>query len=116
MKKKFKTISDTEFALRKKRLGSVMPKEEDLHGSARALIRLQEIYELDITNLAKGQMNYNGRTFNTMAKLSAQVHSINYIDKKTQSQEHSLPLICILCISIPWFSIKTYEGCIWRVK
>jgi hypothetical protein len=78
-----------------------MPKEEDLHGSARALIRLQEIYELDITNLAKGQMNYNGRTFNTMAKLSAQVHSINYIDKKTQSQEHSLPLICILCISIP---------------
>jgi hypothetical protein len=34
-------IPDTEFALKKKRLGSVMPKEEDLHGAARALIRGQ---------------------------------------------------------------------------
>jgi len=32
-------ILETEFALRKKKLGSVMPKEEDLHGAARALIR-----------------------------------------------------------------------------
>ena len=50
-----------------------MPKEEDLHGAARALIRLQEVYELDISKLAKGQMEYNGRAFATMAKLSAQV-------------------------------------------
>ena len=41
-------ISDTEFELRRKRLGSVMPKEEDLHGAAQALIRLQDVYELDI--------------------------------------------------------------------
>ena len=54
-----------------------MPKEEDLHGAARALIRLQEIYELDISNLAKGQMEYKGKTFNTMAKLSAQVQPDN---------------------------------------
>jgi hypothetical protein len=53
----FFSFTDTDFALRKKRLGSVMPKEEDLHGAARALIRLQEVYELDITKLAKGQVS-----------------------------------------------------------
>jgi len=31
--------SDTEFELRRKRLGSVIPKEDDLHGAAQALIR-----------------------------------------------------------------------------
>ena len=67
-------VPDTEFALRKKKLGSVMPKEEDLHGAARALIRLQEIYELDISKLAKGQMEYKGQTISTNARLSAQVN------------------------------------------
>ena len=67
---------DTEFALRKKRLGSVMPKEEDLHGAARALIRLQEVYEMDISKLVKGKMEYNGKAFETMARLTAQVRHL----------------------------------------
>ncbi len=54
-----------------------MPKEEDLHGSARALIRLQEIYELDISKLTKGQMEYKGKKFQTMARLSAQVKPVH---------------------------------------
>ncbi len=64
-----------------------MPKEEDLHGSARALIRLQEIYELDISKLTKGQMEYKGKKFQTMARLSAQVKLVHleirfYISRK----------------------------------
>jgi len=31
--------TDTEFELRRKRIGSVIPKEADLHGAAQALIR-----------------------------------------------------------------------------
>ena len=29
-------------------MSSIVPKEEDLHGSAQALLRLQDVYELDI--------------------------------------------------------------------
>ena len=45
---------DVEFMLKKKRLGTVIPREEDLHGAAQALIRLQDVYELDIRDLSKG--------------------------------------------------------------
>ena len=54
-----------------------MPKEEDLHGAARALIRLQEVYELDISKLAKGQMEYRGQSISTHARLSAQVCNLH---------------------------------------
>ena len=42
--------------LKKKKLGSVIPREEDLHGAAQALIRLQDVYELDIRALSKGML------------------------------------------------------------
>ena len=45
---------EVEFMLKKKKLGSVIPREEDLHGAAQALIRLQDVYELDIRDLSKG--------------------------------------------------------------
>ena len=41
-------FSETESHLRRKRMSSIVPKEEDLHGSAQALLRLQDVYELDI--------------------------------------------------------------------
>ena len=46
---------EVEFMLKKKRLGTVIPREEDLHGAAQALIRLQDVYELDIRDLSKGK-------------------------------------------------------------
>ena len=33
---------------------SVIPKEEDLHGAAIALVRLQDTYLLNVTDLAEG--------------------------------------------------------------
>lgn len=35
---------------------TVMPKEEDLHGAALALIRLQDTYNLNMTELASGRI------------------------------------------------------------
>ena len=60
---------DSELAVQRLRLGSVVPKEEDLHGSAQALIRLQDVYELDINSLAHGTVGNK----KTGARLSAQV-------------------------------------------
>ena len=34
-----------------------MPKEEDLHGAALALIRLQDTYNLNVTEMACGQIS-----------------------------------------------------------
>jgi hypothetical protein len=34
-------FSESELAVHRLRLGSVVPKEQDLHGAAQALIRLQ---------------------------------------------------------------------------
>lgn len=45
---------EVEFMLKKRRLGSVFPRDEDLHGAAQSLIRLQDVYELDIRDLSKG--------------------------------------------------------------
>ena len=58
--------------LKKKRLGSVIPREEDLHGAAQALIRLQDVYELDIRDLSKGDLGRNRQRQVTKARLSAQ--------------------------------------------
>lgn len=50
------------------RMGSKFPKEEDFNGAAQALIRLQDTYELNMTELARG--NLWGRQ--THAELTAQ--------------------------------------------
>jgi len=60
--------SESSVAVQRLRLGSVVPKEEDLHGSAQSLIRLQDVYELDIGRLAHGRVG--GR--DTLARLTAQ--------------------------------------------
>ena len=46
---------EVEFMLKKKKLGTLVPRDEDLHGAAQALIRLQDVYELDIRDLSKGR-------------------------------------------------------------
>ena len=69
----FSFLSETEFALRRKRLGSVIPKEDDLHGSAQALIRLQDVYELSIRDLVNGGIGQGDKKLITNAGLSAQV-------------------------------------------
>ena len=46
---------EVEFQLKKKKLGTSIPRDEDLHGAAQALIRLQDVYELDIRDLSKGK-------------------------------------------------------------
>eukprot|EP00095_Tigriopus_kingsejongensis_P007522 snap_masked-scaffold103_size370364-processed-gene-2.2 protein:Tk07522 transcript:snap_masked-scaffold103_size370364-processed-gene-2.2-mRNA-1 annotation:"hypothetical protein DAPPUDRAFT_22132" len=43
--------AETQFSVRRKRLRSVFPRDEDLNGSAQSLIRLQDVYELDIRDL-----------------------------------------------------------------
>ena len=45
---------EVEFMLKKKKLGTIVPRDEDLHGADQALIRLQDVYELDIRDLSKG--------------------------------------------------------------
>jgi len=64
--------SDVEFMLKKKRLGGVIPREEDLHGAAQALIRLQDVYELDIRDISKGDLGSGRQRMVTKAQLSAQ--------------------------------------------
>ena len=68
-------MTDTEATIRRKKLGSVYPKEEDLHGSAQSLIRLQEVYDLDIIKFITGHLTNAGgvEKFYTKATLSAQV-------------------------------------------
>ena len=39
------------------RESSVVPSEEDLHGAAIALVRLQDTYLLNVTDLADGHFN-----------------------------------------------------------
>lgn len=34
-----------------------MPKDEDLHGAALALIRLQDTYNLNVSEMASGQIS-----------------------------------------------------------
>ena len=49
---------EVQFMLKKKKLGTVIPRDEDLHGAAQALIRLQDVYELDIRDLSKGARRF----------------------------------------------------------
>ena len=44
-------IAESSGVIQKLRLGSAVPKETDLHGAAQALIRLQDVYELDIAEV-----------------------------------------------------------------
>ena len=64
---------ETEFKIKKRKLGNVLPREEDLHGSAQALIRLQDTYELDIRDFAEGEIGRGRNLWTTTARLSAQV-------------------------------------------
>jgi hypothetical protein len=59
-------------------MSSIVPKEEDLHGSAQALIRLQEVYELDIKKVAHGLIGKGGNVVKTNAGLTAQVRYFLY--------------------------------------
>ncbi|XP_046438574.1 prolyl 4-hydroxylase subunit alpha-2-like isoform X3 [Daphnia pulex] len=54
--------------LERVRMGAKFPKEEDFFGAAQALVRLQDTYELNMTQLARG--NLWGRQ--TRAELTAQ--------------------------------------------
>jgi len=63
---------ETEFQLKKRKLGSVLPRDEDLHGTAQAIIRLQDTYELDIRDFAEGEIGRGRNSWTTTAKLSAQ--------------------------------------------
>ena len=60
------------YIFKKKRLGNVIPREEDLHGAAQALIRLQDVYELDIRDISKGDLGSGRQRMLTKAQLSAQ--------------------------------------------
>ena len=51
-------IAESSGVIQKLRLGSSVPKEADLHGAAQALIRLQDVYELDIAEVAGGKIGY----------------------------------------------------------
>jgi len=37
-------------------MGAKFPKEEDFFGAAQALVRLQDTYELNMTQLARGNL------------------------------------------------------------
>jgi len=63
---------EVEFMLKKKKLGTLVPRDEDLHGAAQALIRLQDVYELDIRDLSKGDLGIGRERVLTKAGLSAQ--------------------------------------------
>lgn len=63
---------EVQFILKKKKLGTVIPRDEDLHGAAQALIRLQDVYELDIRDLSKGDLGIGRNRVLTKAGLSAQ--------------------------------------------
>ena len=61
-------VTDTSITIQKLRLGNVVPKEADLHGAAQALIRLQDVYELNIADVAGGKLGL----MESAARLSAQ--------------------------------------------
>lgn len=49
-------MTDAVRHLDRVRMASRFPKEEDFFGAAQALIRLQDTYELNMTQLAKGNL------------------------------------------------------------
>ena len=50
-------FAESSGAIQKLRLGTpVVPKEADLHGAAQAIIRLQDVYELDMAEVAAGKI------------------------------------------------------------
>ena len=63
---------DTNFKLKKRRLGSVVPREDDLNGSAQSIIKLQDTYQLSIRDLAKGAIGFGKNRYSSKAQLNAQ--------------------------------------------
>eukprot|EP00096_Caligus_rogercresseyi_P014378 TRINITY_DN6888_c0_g1_i4.p1 TRINITY_DN6888_c0_g1~~TRINITY_DN6888_c0_g1_i4.p1 ORF type:complete len:543 (-),score=113.79 TRINITY_DN6888_c0_g1_i4:996-2501(-) len=59
--------SELELKITKKKLSTIIPKERDLHGSAQALLRISDVYDLDIRKLSDGILESQP----TSAKLSA---------------------------------------------
>lgn len=49
-------ITDALRQLEHVRMGAKFPKEEDFFGAAQALVRLQDTYELNMTQLARGNL------------------------------------------------------------
>ena len=49
-------ITDALRQLEHVRMGPKFPKEEDFFGAAQALVRLQDTYELNMTQLARGNL------------------------------------------------------------
>ena len=49
-----RAVIDALNRLEKIRLNARFPKEEDFYGAVQAVIRLQDTYELNMTQLAKG--------------------------------------------------------------
>lgn len=64
--------TETEFALKRKRLSPVTPREDDLNGSAQSLIRLQDVYELDIRDMINGKFGNGNQRVSSKATLTAQ--------------------------------------------
>ncbi|XP_040579772.1 prolyl 4-hydroxylase subunit alpha-2 [Lepeophtheirus salmonis] len=58
---------ELELKIHKKKLSTIIPKEQDLHGSAQALLRISDVYDLDVRNLSEGIIENR----ETSAKLSA---------------------------------------------
>ena len=50
-------VTDVLNQVKSMRERSVAPKEEDLHGAAIALVRLQDTYLLNVTDLAEGHFS-----------------------------------------------------------
>lgn len=66
-------VSEFNRTLRMARRRSVVtPNESDLHGLAKALLRIQDIYEVEVPDLAKGKFVSNGVLIETNASLTAQ--------------------------------------------
>ena len=63
---------ETAFKLKKRRLGTVQPKDDDLHKSAQAIIKLQETYKLEVRDLSRGDIGFGKSRYLTAAKLNAQ--------------------------------------------
>eukprot|EP00094_Tigriopus_californicus_P009767 TCALIF_09416-PA protein Name:"Similar to P4HA2 Prolyl 4-hydroxylase subunit alpha-2 (Gallus gallus)" AED:0.25 eAED:0.25 QI:0/0.66/0.5/1/1/1/10/0/816 len=74
-----------------RRRSVVSPAESDLHGLAKALLRIQDVYQVEVPDLAKGKFASTGVLIETNATLTAQ--DCWYIGKhcyQEQKLSHSL--------------------------
>ena len=49
-------LADVAAQIDSLKLGARLPKETDMEGMARALVRLHDVYDLDLDRLAEGDM------------------------------------------------------------